>query len=357
MVQQGSQTREVRSRSGDGGDRVLGYMPMFYPGVTSIAAASTVSVAEESETTGLSVQTRLVPVSTIDVQMDAGGRELKDLVLQRIDPDELLPSAQSATARSGTTQLRLPSVPAGRFELLASAADPNAGPGLWSMLEVMTDGVTPLKLTMPLAPGSTVSGRVTFNGTSPPPTGLAIALVGADRATARRNAAAVPMSEAAAARFRFGSLAPGRYTFWSRHEGWGIQSIWAGSREITDEVLDLTSATTIDNLVVTLTDRAQAEVSGTISGADQSLIGATAAVFASDRRYWYLGSRRVRFVQSDAFGKYAVHGLPAGEYFVAAALSPGRAELAAVLDALSTQARRVTLSEGERRAVDLSARR
>ncbi|HYN07067.1 MAG TPA: hypothetical protein VES67_06730 [Vicinamibacterales bacterium] len=74
-------------------------------------------------------------------------------------------------------------------------------------------------------------------------------------------------------------------------------------------------------------------------------------VFSADKRYWWLGSRRVRAVRPDPTGRYTFRALPAGTYAVTLVPDPipGDGLTAARLQALVSAGIRVTVAEGERK--------
>jgi hypothetical protein len=79
--------------------------------------------------------------------------------------------------------------------------------------------------------------------------------------------------------------------------------------------------------------------------------------FPADERYWRPGSRRIRIAQPDTDGQYALCGLPAGDYFVAAAdIGADEATDPATLAGLRQNAPRVAIGDGEKRALELKVR-
>jgi hypothetical protein len=84
--------------------------------------------------------------------------------------------------------------------------------------------------------------------------------------------------------------------------------------------------------------------------------GTTVVVFAEDRRRWTLPlTRFVRTAVSNADGRYAIAGLPAGRYYAAAipAVIEGKLTEPDDLEGLVPRASRFSLGEGERRTLDL----
>ena len=111
----------------------------------------------------------------------------------------------------------------------------------------------------------------------------------------------------------------------------------------------------IKDLVVTLTDRPTQ-----LSGVLQDTSGRPASdyfiiVFPSDKTYWTPGSRRVVETRPGSDGRYAVTGLPAGEYRVAALtdVESGEWNDPRFLAGLVTASVTITLVEGEKTPLNL----
>ena len=78
-------------------------------------------------------------------------------------------------------------------------------------------------------------------------------------------------------------------------------------------------------------------------------------VFATDRAYWTLGSRRVQTARPASDGKFKVTGLPAGEYYVCAVTAVDRTEVydPAFLEPLVAVSFKITIADGEKKTQDL----
>ena len=132
-------------------------------------------------------------------------------------------------------------------------------------------------------------------------------------------------------------------------DGWFVESVTAGGRDITDRVFDLQSDTT--SLVVTYTDR-PSKVTGSVSDAQGAANPASVVLaFPADPRSWsgYGASpRNLRVALTSRTGAYTFEHLPPGDYYLIA-VDP--AELdgwqePARLEALATEATRLTVSAG-----------
>jgi len=139
--------------------------------------------------------------------------------------------------------------------------------------------------------------------------------------------------------------------------GWAVRSITNAGRSIVDGVLDISSQD-IGDLVLTLTDTI-AKLSGTIT--DRNGVRdarANVLVFPADADGWRRGEfdpRRVRLIVASSNGGYAVEGLPAGEYYVAAVGDDAAARWGApqFLERLVSVASRTAIREGENKTMAL----
>ena len=101
------------------------------------------------------------------------------------------------------------------------------------------------------------------------------------------------------------------------------------------------------------------EVSGRVTGPIRGREGALVLVFPTDSSRWYHESRFLKLVPAAPDAGFTVTGLPPGEYHIVAmdagALDPFSDEWRnpALLAALATSARRVTVGEGSRVSVEL----
>jgi hypothetical protein len=162
--------------------------------------------------------------------------------------------------------------------------------------------------------------------------------------------------------FTFRGVPPGQYiispALGDRTGTWRPQSIMVNGRDALDFPFEISGDEGIQNVTITFSDQ-KTELSGMVldrNGAPS--VDCTVVVFASDERFWTPASRRIDKIRPDTRGRYAVYGLPAGEYLVALAAPDlfGRPP-ASLLKELRPRATRVTLGVGERRNHDVRASR
>jgi hypothetical protein len=135
----------------------------------------------------------------------------------------------------------------------------------------------------------------------------------------RQPAPAVTRSDGT---FEFGGVAPGRYQVLvgaaaidlTRGQ---LKSATFGNRDVLDGLIEIVPGSS-PSLMITYDDR-PTSLSGrleTASGAPASDVFVIA--FATDRELWGPYTRRVKAVRPGVDGSFAIQGLPAGDYLLAA---------------------------------------
>jgi hypothetical protein len=363
----------------------IGYSPVYYPGTTLAARATTLTVGAGEERTGVDFALSMVRTAKIEgtviappgvptqgvqlllVSSGAAAMAGGDLINSaRLGPDgkftftNIAPGQYTLTARTGGRSTVMTFGPGGSasstmaFTTLATPGQPlpgrggtgasaNAGPGAdpgpqyWGLVDVTVDGQNLSNVSVSLQPGMTLTGRIAVDA-------LKMA-VPADLSRARITLAPVTtgsgMSMAfggaqvdPSGQFTITGLTPGKYRFTAAlaSDGalgsWQLKSAVAGGRDALDVPLDLGPGETISNAVVTFTDATQ-EVSGRLQDASgRPATDFTMVVFPADPRFWLAQSRRIKAVRPATDGRFVVTGLPPGEYRIAATLDVTQNEAA-----------------------------
>ncbi len=356
-----SETQRARvlvdpARSGDAGTLAVGltgqplsqtpvgskaiYAPVFFPGTTSVSAAATLTLAAAEERAGVDVQVELIPTARIDgtINLPAGVtlRSLSITLTPVGAQAQMLGSASRLAAGAlppGTDRtFSFGGVTPGQYTVLAKT-NPSGGRGgsppgavgatavWWGMTDVAVDG-RDVSVSIDLFPGLTVSGRLAFDGKSPPPGVAGVRFLLVPPGSGGNLSAGPSGGEVDAdGKFSFIGVTPGTYrlTRIGAFTGpWSMKSASADGRDVLDAPLEVQAAGGIKDLVVTLTDRPTQ-----LAGVLQDTSGRPASdyfiiVFPNDKTYWTPGSRRVIETRPGNDGRYAVTGLPAGDYRVAA---------------------------------------
>jgi hypothetical protein len=365
------------------------YAPVFYPGTAIAADAAAVTVAAGEERRGIDFVVDLQPsvnvrglIATID------GSALPDVYLMMIVTGPPLPVFDEfatnirAAARGAFS---FTNVPPGRYLLsaVARAAAPaeSSGPQpRWGqvLVDVRGDDLTGVAIT--LRPALSLTGRVEFEASKlAPPADRATMRVGLTKVNAgplnpvpyvdgisADGGPPPPATVGADGAFTLSGIVPGTYSVTSSvpramgPSGWWLKSAMTGTRDLLDDPLEVSAATSAlpDAVVVTFSDR-HPELTGTLqSAAGQPASEFFVIVFPTERRWWAPGSRRVRATRPASDGRFSVLDLPAGDYFVAALTDVEADEWksATFLDQLIGAAVKVTIRDGERTFQDLRLR-
>jgi hypothetical protein len=375
--------------------RVLTNPTTYYPSASSLGQATPVTVRSGEMRSGIDLQLRLVPTARISGVITAAGAPLGGVPV-RLMPnvsdggfigDEIQVAGTSTRADGTFTFL---GVPPGQYFVDAVrrprppippelASNPmvqmafGSGGGnepLYGATTVATDGRDVSDLAIVLTGGVTLSGRYVFDGTAQPPAPqqmqtLAISLQSVDGRTSGPamlggSGQRVPVDANGA--FKTIPYPAGKYlvTAPTPGAGWIVQSIFAGGHDLLREPLELKDED-ITDLIVTYTDKV-----GQIAGTVRAPAGAmpkptTLFLFPADYpdRIALGDARLFRNAPAAKDGTYTIGGLPAGEYYVAAMTAEDAPDNrdTAFFTALSRAAMHVTLTDGERKTLDLQIAR
>ena len=359
------------------------YVPMFFPGTATFEDAARISLSA-GEQRDVSFSMRLVPTATISgtVVMPSGTPAAlfllpKPSTSQSASEFAGEPSVTREVSVSKDGRFSVSGIPPGAKILLArwdlDASGYVRSPSTatrWAERELAVDGRDMSDLVMTLHPGVVVSGtvhlenkgsairpdfdsaRVTLVAVNPGPP----ALVGNFVATIGRDGT-----------FSFPSVMSGSYyvkvtpTPLRGPNGtrWTVKSAVTQGLDISDSSLNVghndNSFLSSLDVAITLTDR-QSELSGVLLDADNRPTSAfSVVVLSAASEFWTRGSRRVRAAQPATDGTYRIEDLPGGTYYVVAVadLDPEALADREFLERLQQSALRFTLSDGERRSLDL----
>ena len=348
--------------AGDGELRI--YPTVFHGGAAQLAQAQVVNVAAGEQRAGVDVPLRLTRVFRVSgtvATSEAAARPTPILLwpanLQDANPSE--PVASTVSDASG--RFTFLAVPPGQY-VLRAITEPSArggGPGtvptLWTTAPVSVADRDVASIRLLLQPGFRVAGRIAVEGdaASLPMNRLFVNLESIDRSLVGEFSETQVASdgtfrsvEAPGARYRVTLPLP---------SGWFVKSITSSGRQLEDLPIELKE--TLGDLVVTVSNRGAA-----LNGIVRTPAGvpdATGAVvlFPVDPRQWMdisAYARGIKDVRAARDGAYAIADLPAGDYF---AVAIGQQQLdwsqPRFFETLSRLATRITLGDGEARALDL----
>jgi hypothetical protein len=394
--------------------QTVGYTAIYYPGTTTTSGAATVTLGPGEERTGVDFGLQLVRTAKIEGAVVAPpGIPPQSVQLT------LLPAAQAGPPVLGAGiqflnrvtpgpdgKFTYMSVPPGRYILNARVSRPGEGArgggppmvmefggraggagaagfipdqfvtqfggsaaAYWAMADLTVDGSPLSNVVLTMQPAMTLSGRVEFKSSRATPSpdlsrvrvSLAPVATGGGP-TIMMGAPAAQMDPSG--KFTLNGVTPGRYRMTGAAPvapetgpgiTWTLKSAIVKGRDALDFPLDIGPGEEVGDAVLTFTDATQ-QVTGVLQDASgRPAPDYTIVVYAADKAYWTLQSRRIRTARPGTDGRYTIANLPAGDYRIAALtdIAPGEANDPAFLEQLQPASYPFTLGDGERKVQDL----
>ncbi len=278
----------------------------------------------------------------------------------------LQPGTYLLTARAPSAMPAAPAASAGR-------GGPPPAPtvsDLWALVDLTITGEDISNLRLELAPGMNVSGRIRFEGATPPPvveTNSVFVSMSAPPGTTAALGVGSPEYNADGT-FQFRGVAPG--TFLANGSvrtptlsgglptvpTWVVKSATLGGRDVLDAPFEVRPGLDVSSIDITFTDRVT-QVTGLVTDqAGRPAPANSVIVFSVDPKFWRQGSRWVRQPARPASdGRFTIAGMPPGEYYLAMVtdFQPTEWYTPGFLQQVVPGAIRITLGEGEKRTQDL----
>lgn len=357
---------------------VVGSTPIYYPGTADVATATFLRLNAGEERGGIDFAISYVRTARASGRVEMpDGSVPRSITMNFFSDDAVTWLGAPLFARvnpDGTFSTA--SVPPGRYSLTARAAptpDPTvpqgASPGgrravalsLWATHDVVISGEDVTGLVVTLAPGSKITGKVTFDATTAQVPadlrGLSVRVFPVASGGVTVGVPAAPLD--ADGTFTLEGVVPGAYNVsvilpvrTGSLPTWTTRHIMHDGRDIADHGLVVKPGADVSGVEAVLTDRVT-EVSGTVVDAQGTPVtDFTVIVLPVDRSLWTLGARRRPAPQRpDTTGRFRMIDLVAGEYYLAVVteFEPGQHNDTAFLESLLPSAIKFTLSEGERK--------
>ena len=359
------------------GERTVAFASTFYPGTTIAAQAGTVTLGRAEERTGIDFVLQLVPTARVEgaLTLPDGTPAPPGTQVNLIAAPQVgfpgAPLARLRTTRTGPDgAFAFADVSPGTYTVLAraTAAAPEPGSGgpgvlVWASTEVVVDGDQIAGLSLGLQPGMTVSGQVRFDGRLKPPADPQSVRVSLQPVQAEGSVSFAPGANGIDrdGRFTVTGVTPGRYRLSAAFPGsgrpgtWQLRSAIVNGQDTLDVPFDVNPSQSIAGAAITFTDRL-AELTGAVHNAAGGAPNEfTVILFSADQSHWLPRARRIHAARPSADGAYTFHGLPAGDYFLAAIddVEPGEWFDPAFLQRLLPSAMKLSLGEGEQKAQDI----
>ncbi len=395
QAQMATEMKKVLDAINSGGDPAndppTGYAPVYYPGTTQAASASTVTIGISEEHPNVDVPLQLVPLARVNgVVVSSEGPLPPGLQVTLVDNGMPLPGLGSRAIRPGPDgKFSVPGIAPGRYTAIARASSGQAigrllvdgsavaktlAPAalatnqvLWAVADVIADGRNPSFVTLTLQQGMTMTGRVAFDGPSPPAdlTRARVALqpVAQVGLSAEMGSSILPAPIDAEGRFSLAGIVPGRYRLTMASTaglaGWTLRSSVIDGKDTLDLAYDVKPNTNVSSAVMTFTNR-QTLVTGTLQdSASRPTSDYTIVVFAADNMFWTPQSRRVQATRPGTDGHFTFRDLPAGNYRMTAVVDvePGQWFDPAFLRQVMAASMPLTLGDGETKTQDVRVAR
>ena len=349
----------------------IGYPGTYYPGVTDVSQAQTVTavLGQESSSIGFAlVPARLSRIA--GTVMGSDGRPLAGAtVMIRARGGVGMAALRMAMMANGANNqvrpdgsFQLNNVPPGDYVLdvqqrprpMQNLQDLDALQLEFASMPISISGDID-NLTIVTSPGVTVVGRVVYQGQAPPKQNLQVTAVppagGPSPIGALISAKALGggrVNQNGAFQLR-GIAGPQLIRVQALPAGWTLKSVTIDGADITDTAYDFKPGVNVSGLVVTLTDRLS-EITGNVRDArGQAVMDYVLVAFPEDARLWGPLSRHVQTTRPNQNGAFSIKGLPPGRYLAAVvpALENGLQNDPDVLEQLRPRARVFSLADGQ----------
>ena len=253
-----------------------------------------------------------------------------------------------------------PGLPPGDYVVHASTGGVLGTPAEFGVAFVTVGDSSPAPVMVRTAVPSILNGSVIVDGgTGPPPMGWTLRVLPADpdRSMFNQSGTASTVTQSDGSFYVNRLAGRNRLVLGTAPEGWFMKELLLGGSDIATEPFDFgAGGGSFDNAVMVLSPRG-----GVITGQpeperDGPSPTYSAVVFPTDRASWISRSQFIKHVRASADGTFRVTSLPPGSYYVAAVRNltapVGIDEWEpAELERLAGLATRVTVAEGETRAV------
>lgn len=332
---------------------MLGYVMTFFPGTPSDGEATPVTVMT-TERTGTDIRLSRRPVfeltGSLSGPSDSGPGRLVTIAPASVGDQMGGLNVRRVPHKGG--RFLAPDLPAGTYFVSYR------GLSGWAEATVTIASAAPAPVVLQLQPDRSVSGRIEFTGSTPPP-----ALQGPSPTkpefwvelrpavvVAGVSFTATPISSSLTFSTRAGGSAPLALRM-------RVPAPWVQLAGYIDGVdtLDVPyEGSGSKNALIVITDRRTGLQVTVRDAADRPAMDATVILFSEDPRYWIRSSRRASVLAATG-GSVTVPDVPPGKYFVIAAkgIAPDQAVTPAFIESVRAKALPLEIVAGENRSVTL----
>jgi len=304
------------------------YVPVFYPGTTTEAAAQRIVLSQGQQVAEVNFTLQPVPVAAVSGHVnDASGQPISSGVVNLVGGTSLI-SPGAAVQPSGDFTITL--VPPGDYMLVYGPHGSRInGPTLTPAERDMVNAPMPLTVSgqdisnvvVALSRGTRVSGRLMFDGpvertlkpsnfiVTAAPLVPGIGGVSASRVTDSGDFSIDALTGQQTFRIGAGN-SPVPPTV-------ALKAVRVSGQDITDQGVDLSGREEVSNIQVVLTTRIS-QVSGTVLDDAKPAANCDVLVFSANAARWGYRTRYVGRAHADRDGRFLVRGLPPDDYLVVA---------------------------------------
>ena len=340
-----------------------GYAPTYYPGTPSMGDAQRVTVGPGQEVSGIAFGLTPTRVSRVSGRIVGGptDRSGSDFVMLMPDDPAMGFGGFGGRPVQADGAFEFTGVPPGRYLLQTQPRGRRDGDDLVGLTTVTVAGADLSGVVIALRRPGTIGGVFEFEGGVPPgiqPSQVRFQYVPVDPMARTFNVSGPPET---ASDFTFtmrGVMSPVLARV-GAPPGWYLHSVLHNGEDITDTPVPVGPGVDVRGVRVRLTQRVST-VSGTVrDDRGQLVLDATVIVFPADDAKWGFASRFVRSARPDTQGRFELRTLPAyANYRVVAVqgLEDGQMYDPEFLSGLRDRADRLSLNEGETKALDVRLR-
>jgi len=360
--------------------QVSDFAPIYYPDAFSEDDATPVVLGTGEARTDVDVTVRLMPRTQLSGRVSANGAGPMSGVHMALVRASRRATTPKSTPIHPDGTFQFSGVAPGRYQIVARRLSPSgrgAAPCEFAAADIEVTSPDVPEVLLVLRPCLRIVARVELADASLS-SATFHALAGTQLLVEPDRSTGMPMDTLPAVstlgtdgRFRFGgggggALVPGAYLIRATvpggapDRGWWLESARTPEgRDILDSPLVLTDdSPETTNVVLTFSDR-HASLSGVLQ--DTSLrpaLSLTVIAFTTNREWWRPPFRRVLTARPATDGRFTLHDLPPGEYYLAALndVAPDEWRDRAFLELASRLAIRVTILPGEKKVQSLQVR-
>jgi hypothetical protein len=336
------------------------YAPTYYPGVSNAAAAQSLTVDSGGEVSAVFTMPVVRFARVSGTVVDSQGRPFTGGFVQLRQAGGTIGFAQTGTPLRPGGAFTFSNLEPGDYVLTFRSdyfKERNNAVELASM-PLVVDGSDITGLVLATAPGATVSGRLVFEGRSPPDlTKVAVTVVPAQGGVVRPGSPSQPPDRDG--RFLLHGIAgPVLFRPFVATPGWTLKAVAVDGQDITDVPYEFRGGEQVNGLEITLTDRITS-LAGTVRDDRGTTVNDYVVMMLPENLpRGAIPTRFVRTARPDRKGRFSALALPPGSYVVAAlpSLGPTREWDPRVQEAIRKAGTRLSLTEGQSAMLDLTLR-